>query len=432
MALTDILNITEVSASQSQKEVTINEALNALANSMNDSLVVLVADVTTLAITSADPDYFFDRHMVFDLTPDASPPSAAFTVELPASERLFVVRNKTLQDATIEVDPTSDGADGTTVTILAGESRILYSNGVDLEELGGGGSGGSSGPQTLTENAQTGTTYTAVLTDADDKFVSMANAAANTLTIPANATTAFDIGDILYVQQKGAGQTTIAAAGGVTINYPATASLALRDQWSWAQLVKTGTDEWALAGDLEAAPGSTADAADIAYDNGTSGLTADEVQAAIDEIVAGLGLASAETYEEGTWTPVMAFQTPGDSSWSYALSEGRYTRIGNVCHFDITISSANVTFTTASGYVYVSLPFTPAADLNTACVCMPISNFTWPTGTTQLLGLVSSAYPGLAILASGNGASQAAVGATQITSGVNRSWRFSGHFIIAP
>jgi len=149
MAFTDILNVTEVEASQSQKEVTINDALNALANASNGSVVVLVGAVSSLQIPFAGPAFVFDRNVVFDLTPDTSPPAGAFTVELPATKRLFVIRNLTAQAATIEVDPTSNGADGTTVTIPAGERRILYSTGVNVIELANPASGGSS-TKTLT------------------------------------------------------------------------------------------------------------------------------------------------------------------------------------------------------------------------------------------------------------------------------------------
>lgn len=156
MAFTDVLNITEVEASQSQKEVTINEALNALAVASNSSVTILVADVTSLQIESVAPDYVFDRSVVFELVPDGTPPSAAFTVELPATERLFVVRNLTAQDATIEVDPDSDGADGTTVTIPAGETRILFSNGLDVVDLSGSGGGGGN----FTDLADVPSSYT--------------------------------------------------------------------------------------------------------------------------------------------------------------------------------------------------------------------------------------------------------------------------------
>ena len=165
----------------------------------------------------------------------------------------------------------------------------------------------------------------------------------------------------------------------------------------------------------------------IAFDNVASGLTATDVQAAIDEIKAGLGTASAQDYEEGTFTPGMQFQTPGDVSWTYATQLGGYTRIGDAVMFAATISAARPTYTTASGFVYMTgLPFIPNVAQNVSCVCMPISALTWPAGSSQLLGLISSAYPGIAILSSGDSSAQSVISTAAVPSAANRSWRFSG------
>lgn len=97
-------------------------------------------------------------------------------------------------------------------------------------------------------NAQTGTSYTAVLAD---RVVTMDNAAANTFTVPASATVAYAVGTPLELWQAGAGQTTIVADSGVTILYPSDKTLKLRAQHSGASLRKVDTDTWRLVGDLE-------------------------------------------------------------------------------------------------------------------------------------------------------------------------------------
>jgi hypothetical protein len=101
------------------------------------------------------------------------------------------------------------------------------------------------------ENVQTGTSYTLVLGDAF-KLVTIANASANTLTVPLNSSVAFPVGTRVDVGQDGAGQTTIAATGGVTIRTPET--LKLRKQWGKATLIKRATDTWDLEGNLELVP----------------------------------------------------------------------------------------------------------------------------------------------------------------------------------
>ena len=100
--------------------------------------------------------------------------------------------------------------------------------------------------QNLTLNAQTGTTYTLVLTD-NGRLVTLNNAASITVTVPLNSTTAFPTGAIVNLQQIGAGQVTVAGASGVTLNGTGTKT---RAQWSAASLVKTATDTWTLIGDI--------------------------------------------------------------------------------------------------------------------------------------------------------------------------------------
>jgi hypothetical protein len=119
--------------------------------------------------------------------------------------------------------------------------------------------GGTSGSVTLSfdyavgnqaiENAQTGTTYTLVLSDAG-KMVTLTNASAITLTIPTNASVAFPVNTRIDLLQYGAGQVTIAGAG-VTINSSGS-KLKLTGQYSGASLWKKATDTWVLIGDIVA------------------------------------------------------------------------------------------------------------------------------------------------------------------------------------
>lgn len=102
---------------------------------------------------------------------------------------------------------------------------------------------------TVSFNAQTGTTYTLALTDAAH-LVTMNNAAANTLTIPANATVAFPVGTALTVGQRGAGVTTIDAAAGVTLNGVSGGQGDISAQWATVLLVKVATDTWEAWGSI--------------------------------------------------------------------------------------------------------------------------------------------------------------------------------------
>jgi hypothetical protein len=108
---------------------------------------------------------------------------------------------------------------------------------------------GSAEYSNLTLNAQTGTTYTLVLSDAH-KVVTLNNASPIALTVPTNASVAFSVGDQISLVRTGAGQVTVAGAGGVTVN--STPGLKLRAQWSGATLLKIAENSWVLFGDLSA------------------------------------------------------------------------------------------------------------------------------------------------------------------------------------
>jgi uncharacterized protein (DUF2147 family) len=98
-------------------------------------------------------------------------------------------------------------------------------------------------------NAQTGTAYTIALTDSG-KLVELSNAAAITLTVPTNATTAFPTGTQIDLLQTGAGQVTVGGAG-VTLQSEGT-KLKLKGQYAAATLIKRATDTWVLIGNTSA------------------------------------------------------------------------------------------------------------------------------------------------------------------------------------
>ena len=98
----------------------------------------------------------------------------------------------------------------------------------------------------LPTSAQTAS-YTLVLAD-KAKVVEMLVGSANNLTVPLNATVAFPVGTQIHIVQTGAGQTTVVATGGVTVNSATT--LKMRAQWAAATLIKRAENTWVLVGDL--------------------------------------------------------------------------------------------------------------------------------------------------------------------------------------
>ena len=106
----------------------------------------------------------------------------------------------------------------------------------------------------LSINAQTGTTYTFVLDDGNDKLVTASNASAQTYSIPTNASVAFPIGTVMNIIAIGAGQVTINAVTPGTTTVLSTAATAaspkLRVQYSAASCIKVATDTWYVVGDI--------------------------------------------------------------------------------------------------------------------------------------------------------------------------------------
>ena len=91
----------------------------------------------------------------------------------------------------------------------------------------------------MTQNAQTGVTYSFVLTDFT-KLVTLSNASSVAVTLPLEATVAWPTGTQLRLLNVGAGTVTVAGAVGVTINgTPLTLA-----QYKGANLIKTGTNTW--------------------------------------------------------------------------------------------------------------------------------------------------------------------------------------------
>ena len=99
-------------------------------------------------------------------------------------------------------------------------------------------------------NAQTGTTYTAVLTD-DGKLITCDNAASIALTIPPNSSVAYGIGTQINIMQLSAGTVTITAGAGVTLRSDGS-KLKTNAQYAVATCAKIATDTWVVVGNLKA------------------------------------------------------------------------------------------------------------------------------------------------------------------------------------
>ena len=90
----------------------------------------------------------------------------------------------------------------------------------------------------MTQNAQTGTTYSFALADAS-KLLTTSNASPVSVTVTKQATVTWVTGTQLRVMNLGAGTTTLVADTGVTIN----GNVALK-QYQGGTLIRTASDVW--------------------------------------------------------------------------------------------------------------------------------------------------------------------------------------------
>lgn len=123
------LVITHVAASQNQKEVTINDAVDALDRAGND-VVDIDCSAGNTAVSAAD----YRRHFLLRLT---GTPGADFTLTLPDGKRVAAIHNTTSRSVTLRTTTL-----GAMLTLPVGQLQIVASRGADLLALAASAVGG--------------------------------------------------------------------------------------------------------------------------------------------------------------------------------------------------------------------------------------------------------------------------------------------------
>jgi hypothetical protein len=123
------LAVTHVAAAQNQKEVTINDAVDALDRAGND-VVDIDCSAGNTAVSAAD----YRRHFLLRLT---GAPGDDFTLILPDGKRVAAIHNTTSRSATLRTVTL-----GATLTLPAGQLLIVASRGSDLLALAASAVGG--------------------------------------------------------------------------------------------------------------------------------------------------------------------------------------------------------------------------------------------------------------------------------------------------
>jgi hypothetical protein len=134
-----------------------------------------------------------------------------------------------------------------------------------------------------------------------------------------------------------------------------------------------------------------------------------------------------DDYEEGSWTPVFTFATPGDVSVVYTTQAGRYTKIGHRVFVDLIIQGG-ITHTTAAGSLRITgLPFTVASNINgLACAMGGYTKANYDLVMGQAIG--STTY--IQIIGGGSAQSLAYLQASDVPTGGSLNINIGGSYLV--
>lgn len=199
------LDLSQVTAAQNNKEVTINDQAAELDAAVTAAVDIAVDNSNAITLTAAQ----FRGSNMFHIVNDSPVPTAAITVTIPAVSRgVFAVINETSYEVTVEISGQSE----TSPTVATGTTEnasLITCDGVDCRSAGGGGGGGGTSKVTL--NA-TGKVVTSLATNTQFditgfitrgawrllKITETGGVSTGTYDVRIYSSDAFGAGDLLY------------------------------------------------------------------------------------------------------------------------------------------------------------------------------------------------------------------------------------------
>lgn len=141
------LDFDSVVEGQQSAEVTINDAFGQVDAALTDVFEIEVTNTNIATVTEAN----FQRHIMFQIVPGTPSPTATITFTVPNTVRgIFVVLNESGEDVEVEISGQSEDP----ATVGNGDASTLYSDGVNVRAVGGGGSGPLVSPVTITNGVE--------------------------------------------------------------------------------------------------------------------------------------------------------------------------------------------------------------------------------------------------------------------------------------
>lgn len=134
---------------------------------------------------------------------------------------------------------------------------------------------------------------------------------------------------------------------------------------------------------------------------------------------AGMTSELLDDYEEGTWTPELSAQVPGNLSVTYGVRLGTYTKVGRLVTASCRITTSAFTHTTATDDARIQgLPFQARSLTNMRTVGSLALFGALKTGFTQVNSQIETGSSSASFIATGvAGGSFSSVKITEITSG---------------
>lgn len=130
--------------------------------------------------------------------------------------------------------------------------------------------------------------------------------------------------------------------------------------------------------------------------------------------------------EVGTFTPTMAFATPGTSSFAYTTQQGDYLKVSNV-YFVRAFLDVTPTIGTGSGDVrFGGLPATNGSRISHGYIRSVSGNVTWPASRTQLTLSIPASVSYCVIGGIGSALAFSVLQASGLTGGASNTFLYTG------